>query len=67
MQNINNKALENKLRRKAKQCGFLLRKSRASISIDNLGEYMLVDMYKNAIVAGEKFDLTLSDVEEFLE
>ena len=66
MQEINDKALESKLRRKAKRTDMFLRKSRASLSIDNKGGYMIVDI-NNCVVAGEKFDLTLSDVEEFLE
>jgi len=35
--------------------------------VDNLGGYRIVDDYTNAIVAGEKFDLDLDDVEQFIK
>jgi len=60
------KELDSKLRYKAKQNGLLLRKSRVSLSIDNKGGYMIVD-FNNCVVAGEKFDLTLDDVAEFIK
>jgi len=68
MDNNEMKALERKLRRIAQKQGYSLRKSRdRSISIDNLGEYMIVDTENNCIVAGGKFDLTLENVAELLK
>ena len=57
---------EARLRRLARRGGYSLRKSRAGFSIDNLGDYMIVDDNLNAIVAGERFDMSLDDVEEWL-
>jgi len=62
------KAQENRNRRRAHRLGLALRKSRArDLHIDNLGDYMLVDPYLNAIVWGEKYDLSLDDVEGYLD
>jgi hypothetical protein len=57
---------EARLRRLARSGGYSLHKSRASISVDNLGDFMIVNDDMNAVVAGERFDLTLDDVEEWL-
>jgi hypothetical protein len=58
---------EAKARRMAKAQGYALRKSRArTFSGNNLGGYMIVDPNLNAVVCGERYDLTLEDVEEFL-
>jgi len=60
-------AKENRLRRLAKQKGFILRKSRVKyISADNYGDYMILDRYSGNIVAGERWNLDLDDVEDFL-
>ena len=61
------KVRENAARRWAKRHDVMLRKSRAKrLSLDNLGGYMLVDMYANAVVDGARFDLSLADVEDIL-
>ena len=44
-----------------------MRKSRADISIDNFGGYMIVDVKTNAVIAGSRFNLDLDDVEEFVK
>ena len=62
-----NKSLENKLRRALNKAGYVLHKSRRSISPDNLGGYMIVDLYGNCVVAGSRFDLSLEDVEGWLK
>ena len=65
---LSEKSRENKLRRRLiDECGYTLRKSRKSISLDNLGEYMIVDAYTNGVVRGARFDWSLDDVEEFLD
>ena len=36
-----------------------------AISADNLGGYMIVDMSRNTVAAGGRFELTLEDVREW--
>jgi len=61
------KARENRLRRKARRLGLELRKSRARyIRVDDFGQYRLVNPHTNFIVAGERFDLSLDDVDDIL-
>jgi hypothetical protein len=58
---------EKKIRRWSKQLGLVLRRSRARmLHINNRGGYMLIEPYANAIVAGERFDLSIAEVEEVL-
>lgn len=61
------KARESKARRKLAKEGYSLHKSRARLSIDNLGGYMISYDYNNTIVAGENYSLSLEDVEKFIE
>lgn len=57
---------ESRLRRKLASQGYSLRKSRVKgVNADNLGGFMITDSSHNAIVAGERFNLTLEDVESF--
>ena len=67
----NEKSRENRLRRKLNSKGYALRKSRRAndaidLDINNMSGYMIVDANHNAIVAGERFDLSLDDVENWL-
>lgn len=56
-------ALEGKARRAAKALGLVARKSRwRAGTIDNLGGFMIVNPTLNAILAGEKFDLSAQEV-----
>lgn len=64
---MSEKACENKLRRALMREGFLLKKARGSLSIDNLGGYQIVNGLNNTIEAGERFDLSLVDVATWLE
>lgn len=57
-----NKNRERVLRRTLNKAGYALRKSRANISLDNLGGYMIVDIGMNALVAGSRFEMDLDDV-----
>ena len=57
---------EARLRAKAKREGLMMQKSRRALSLDNHGEFRLVDPATNFIVAGEKYNLTLDDVEAYL-
>ena len=52
---------ERRLRKIAQKRGFMLRKLRGPLSRDNRGGYMIVDR-RNAVVAGERFDLDLDAV-----
>ena len=54
--------LEKKLRNKLRQQGFALRKGRDAYNVTG---YMIIDPYRNAIEAGERFDLNIYDVERF--
>ena len=55
-----------RLRKIAQKRGFMLRKSRGPLSLDNHGEFMIVDPSRNIPVAGGRFDLDLDDVEAWL-
>ena len=56
-----------RLRLQATGAGYMIRKDRAqAFSMDHQGGYRLVDADRNAIVAGERFDLDLDDLEKWL-
>lgn len=56
-------AMEQRARRAAKRLGLFARKSRRFLgSLDNLGEFRLVDAVGNFVVAGERFDMTPEEV-----
>lgn len=58
---------ESALRHHAKRAGLLIRKSRARRRhVNDHGGYRLVDPFQNAVVAGERFDLTLIDLADLL-
>lgn len=60
----NVKKREDRVRRRLERQGFELKKSRArTYTADNQGGYMIL---RNGIIeAGERFDLSLDDVERF--
>lgn len=61
------KVRENYLRRMAKRQGLELQKSKArKWSIDNHQGYRIIDPTVNRIEAGEKYNLTLDEVERYL-
>ncbi len=53
---------EGRARRFARQLGLRVIKSRRAISTDNLGDFMLVDVSRNCVVGGSRFDWTANDV-----
>lgn len=58
---------ENRLRRLAKRAGYRLEKSRARTPhLNDHGLYRLTDPHRNVVIAGERFDWTLDDVDGFL-
>jgi hypothetical protein len=65
------KVLENRLRRVAARRGLRLEKSRRrDPNAIGFGGYMLVDAYKNTVVAGctrHEYDCTLAEVQAFLD
>ena len=64
---MNEKNIENKLRRRLFKLGYLLRKSRRRLDRNNWGGYRIVDIDSNAIIAGRYFNLDLDEVEQFAE
>lgn len=69
MDNITNKSREQRLRRALNRQGLTLRKSRRRTNFDyyDEGGYIIVDPYINGCIAGPRCELTLDDVEEYLE
>ena len=62
----NSATSDSKARRAARRVGLVARKSRwRRGSIDNRGEYMLINPMTNFVVAGSRFDLTADDVVQF--
>jgi hypothetical protein len=66
MTETDTKVYENYLRRWAKRLGVQLKKSRARWSLDNIGGYQIIDPTFNGILAGERFNLSLEGVDEYL-
>ena len=59
--------LERKLRRNLAMLGYRLCKSRArNWSYDNQLGYMIIDNGCNSVVLGSRYDLTLEDVQDFI-
>lgn len=58
---------EQRLRRALNKCGYSLHKSRRSFSSSNLGGYLIINQQNNTLVDGDRFNLSLDDVENWLE
>ncbi|MDO4841507.1 MAG: hypothetical protein Q3982_02380 [Phoenicibacter congonensis] len=57
---------EQRVRRKLSSQGLQLKKSRTqNLSVNDYGGYQVINAYSNTIEAGEKFDMSLEDVEDF--
>lgn len=62
------KRREDRVRRQLAKQGLALRKSRVSTTAaDEQGGYMIVDAQFNRIEAGERFDMSLEEVEAFAQ
>lgn len=62
------RALEARARRAARKAGYLALKCRKHRgSIDNFGDFQIVDPYLSGVVAGSRFDLSAQDVLDWLE
>ena len=58
--------MESRARRAAKKVGLVARKSRwRRDSVDNFGEFMLIDPRYNACVAGSRFNMTAEEVIDY--
>lgn len=65
--NRDSKNRENKVRRRLVSQGYALKKSRAiNLTSDDQGGYQIIDLQFGRIEAGERFDLTLEEVEQFV-
>ena len=58
-------SMEQALRRVLKAAGCTIRRSRNSISPDNLGGYMIIDLSSNGVVAGSRYELSLEEVRDW--
>ncbi|MGB5903605.1 MAG: hypothetical protein WBH00_12190 [Xanthobacteraceae bacterium] len=56
---------ESALRARAKRNGYRMLKSRRSVGIDNLGDFMLTDE-EGRVVRGGRFDADLEEIANFL-
>lgn len=65
-ENRDEKNREGRARGRLKTQGFILKKSRTrNPKFNDAGGYMIVNL-NNVVEAGEKFDLSLDDVERFI-
>jgi hypothetical protein len=63
MNSCTQEAIEARARRAAKRVGLYTKKTRwRANSIDNHGEFQIIDAYQNLIVAGERFDMSAEEV-----
>jgi hypothetical protein len=58
---------ESTVRNLAKRQGYLITKSRRAQSVNNLGDYMLVEARRNCVVMGGRYDATLEDIYAWLK
>jgi hypothetical protein len=59
-------ALDSRARRAARRVGLVAKRSRwRAGSIDNRGEFMLIDPLTNFVVAGSRFDMTAEEVLDY--
>ena len=64
---MESKALETRARRAARRAGYVARKSRRRLSIDNYGGFLIIEPRRNFAVAGSRFEMTAQDVIDFCE
>jgi hypothetical protein len=56
---------ESRLRSKLRRMGHRMSRSRKPVSIDNMGDFMVIDVDANAIVLGERYDATLDEIAQW--
>jgi hypothetical protein len=59
MHTSENRTTETRVRRKASRLGYRIHRSRGRESIDNFGEFMLVDSARNCVVLGVRYDASM--------
>ena len=60
-------AAESTIRSRARRQGYTIKKDRSRTeNLDHRGGYMIIITRTNSIVAGNRYDLSLADVEDFL-
>lgn len=62
----NEVSVESRVRRLARREGYVVLKSRRQWSLENRGEYMLLDASTNFPVCGWHYDASLDEIEEYL-
>ena len=60
-----NRRYESRIRRLAARNGYRVVKSRRRESVNNCGEFMLVEAESNAVVLGCRFDASVEEIESF--
>ena len=55
------------VRKRAQRMGFSVQKSRQFLHANNHGLFRLIDAYRNFLIAGENFDLSLEEIAYLLE
>jgi len=58
---------ESEARRLARRVGLRVHTSRARLSLNNLGEFMLIDARHNWVVGGARYDWTAEDIIAYCE
>ena len=57
---------ENRVRKLAARLGYRVEISRQQIDPDNAGQFQLIESDRNMIVLGERFDVSLDEIEAYL-
>ena len=58
--------LERRIRSRAKRAGYRVIKSKRQQSLDNMGEFMLIDASTRFVVLGSRCEASLAEIENFL-
>lgn len=56
------------MRRRAKAIGVrFVKSSRRTVSLDDLGEYMVIEVSTNSVISGDRYDCDIEDVARLIE
>lgn len=55
-----------RLRARAKRDGLGIHKARGQTHLNNRGGLMIFDLYRNAVIYGDNFDLTVAEAEDLV-
>jgi hypothetical protein len=64
---MQDKALEQRLRRKARRRGYRLEKARGQQHLNNRGGYQIINTWRNEVVAGDSYDILLHELAGWLD